>query len=387
MSPVVFVCFGENVQGSAWSWSRRSGESWELVIPNFCLTAGQKGQTDVRSVPVIDWFAGHVGYDGSGLRLGQVVSVGPAGEVRWSRESWETARGSFEAGIQVNRDSRTPQMARETDYLCSPIVLRLSGNPTKFLQGHNVFGPSVGDLGPVIQAVVRSLPPTMRPRDADLEQLPAVQRGRVDVAAMIDLGAHQHVHEWLQTAAKATRSRHGRAVVSGSTVYWGKNSTRWSLKAYCKFCELAEHRPLSDYAALREWCESMLRMELTLRRPELKDRGTLSEAVVWDFYERLVIGVGDVRPMDARLVDSGFAVTLRLLMEKWLNGGDVRFDVPRATFYYYRRQVLDRFGVDISLQRTDQWEEIAAVGFDVDYLKKREVKTFPTQLPLFRVAS
>ncbi len=337
---------------------------------------------------MIDWFGGHVGYDGSGLQLGQTVSLGPAGEVRWRRETWETARGSYEAGIQVNRDSVTEQMARETDYLCSPVVLRLSGNPAKYLQGHNVFGPSVTQLGPVIQAVVRSLPPTMRPRNADSDQLPAVQRGRVDVATMVDLGLHQHVHEWLQTAAKATRSRHGRAQVSGSTVYWGKSSTRWSLKAYCKFCELADHRPLSDYVALREWCESMLRIELTLRRPELKDRGTLPEAVVWEFYERLVIGVGDVRAMDARVAAALFPPALKWFFAAWLEGRDHRFEVPRATFYRYRRMVLEEFGVDISLPRNEQWEDIASVGFDVEYLKTREVKTFPAQLPLaLRVAS
>jgi Phage replication protein CRI len=336
---------------------------------------------------VIDWFAGYVGYDGSGLRLGLVVGVGPDGVVRWQRETWETAKGSFESGIQISREGRTRQMAAETDYLCSPMVLRLGGNPAKFLQGHNVYGPSVSDLGPVIQAVVRGLPPTMRPRNADDPQLPAVQRGRVDVTVMVDLGAHEHVHEWLRTAATATRSRHGRAVVSGSTVYWGKSSTRWSLKAYCKFCELAEHRPLGDYGLLRNWCETMLRIELTLRRPELKNRGTLSEAVVWEFYKRLVIGVGETEQLDARLAESGLSWQLQDTLELWLEGKDVRRRMPRTTLWRYRRLVMDRFGVDISLPRADQWEDIAAVGFDVEYLKAREVKTYPRELPPWGVAA
>ncbi len=341
---------------------------------------------------MIDWFSGHVGYDGSDLALGQVVKVSAAGTVLWSRESWETAEGSFASGMQVSRGSMTDGMEAVADrFLCHPIVLRLSGNPAKYLQGHNVFGPPVSALGPVIQAVVRGLPPTMRPSDADSTVLPAVHRARVDIAVMLDLRTHSAVHSWLQDAARATRSRHGRAMVSGSTVYWGKNSTRWSLKAYCKWCELRDHPPLSHRRELAEWCRSMLRVELTLRRPELKPRGTLSESVVWEYYERLVIGVGDNVRRGVELPEGADALTgkARSVLRMWLDGNDVRHDFigSRTAFYRTRRQILDATGLDISLDVPEDASPSGRVAFDAEWMRGHQVTELPPGLPLFRPAS
>src|ERR1700756_2629886 len=186
---------------------------------------------------MLDWFSGYVGYDASGLEVGRFFEVDRHGEQVRCVPRWETAVGSFEAGVQVTRGlAPDPMLAdgRRLGFLCSPDALRISGNPSKFLQGHNVAGPSVSLLGTVLQALVRSFGEGLRPADCDAAPLPAVHRSRVDVTTAVDLGSHQAVHEWLQLAATTTRSRHGRALDASGTVYWGKNSTRWALKAYCK---------------------------------------------------------------------------------------------------------------------------------------------------------
>lgn len=326
---------------------------------------------------MLDWFSGKVGFNSNSLRLNRISEMTPEGDIIWQSERKFQVRGSFDSSLQIGRDAPNDDMLRATesyDLLCNPVVLVISGNPTKFLQGHNVFGPSVSALAPLIKATVRGLPEGIRPPDADSEKWPAVMRTRVDTTISIDLGQHRLVHEWLHTAGMSTRSKHGRPMVSGDTVYWGKNSRRWTLKAYCKFCELEAHPPkekkLKD--VLKEYCEGHLRLELCLRRLELKDRGTLDESIVWEFMDKVQIGVGKIELDDNVDMLNGI---VGYTFSKWLDGIDVRHELTRRTFYRHRNIILDKTGFDISLE--PQKKQLKRVNYDIDFLKSHEVKVIP----------
>lgn len=332
---------------------------------------------------MLDWFSGYVGYDASSLVLGQFFETNSRGEVVRCRDRWETAKGSFESGIQFTKGLPTDNMlvaSREQGFLCSDqFVLRLSGNPAKYLQGHNAAGPSVRELGPMIQAVVRSFAEEFRPVDADDDRLPAVHRSRVDVTTAVDLGSHDAVHEWLRMAASTTRSRHGRAVDTSGTVYWGKNSRRWSLKAYCKHCELKVH-PAADPGLMNdllEWSLQHLRIELTLRRPELKDRHSLDESLIWEYVQRVEMptmkGLASVN--EVNLVPSH-----RAALQLWADGHDVSRYYSRATFYRYRRSLLDLVGVDIAMDAAAQVKADPYALLGVEELQRREVLVVPTTI-------
>lgn len=346
---------------------------------------------------MLDWFSGYVGYDASALQFGRVLEFTRTGEVLRDRSRWETAirassvpleplemdnRPSHSPGIQVCQGMPTEAMiqaAEERGFLCAPhSVLRLSGNPSKFLQGHNVAGPSVSDLGPVLQALVRSLGDGFRPSDADADALPSVHRSRVDVTTSVDLGSHQQVHDWLLLAATNTRTRHGRARDSSGTVYWGKNSTRWTLKAYCKHCELKEHPPLdrSLMADLLEWTRPQLRIELTLRRPELKDRGTLSEEIIWEFGHRVEVSAVSMKEQAPESLRGHVRAALQL----WYTGTDLTSMYSTATVYRYRKEILEHTGVDILLPRVEQTLEAEKVLLGFDELRAREVKSIPDRI-------
>jgi hypothetical protein len=248
---------------------------------------------------MLDWFTGIVGYDGSRLRVGRWVELSADGEIRREWERAVPVEGSYRSTLLVGRVGPTEDMRRAAPLLglrCPPMSVWVSGNPTKWLQGHNVYGPSVTQLAPTIHDVIRSLPEPMRPGDADDPRGAAFHRARVDVAVSIALGSDALVHEWLGAAEHGTRSRHGRAQRSGSTVYWGQHSRRWSMKAYCKFCELKDHPPAESFDELRLFAEGLLRLELTLRTPELKPRGTLEDEIVFEYWEKVVIGVIDQEP-------------------------------------------------------------------------------------------
>jgi hypothetical protein len=326
---------------------------------------------------MIDWFTGLLGYTGSGLQGNLICEVTPGGDLLWVTEKKTPVRSSYDSSLLLGKAPSTPAMrgaAGHYNFVCAQECLYVSGNPSKWLQGHNVFGPSVAALGPVVQAVVRTLPVEVRPEDADSELWPAVHRSRVDITVAVDLESHRLVHDWLRTAASSTRSRHGRALVSGDTVYWGKSSRRWTMKAYCKFCELVAHPPADGQLGrqLREWCEGHLRLELTLRGIELKPRGSLDEGLVWEYMRRLEIGV--MREIE-RVKEPDLPRAVGKTLSDWMAGKDVRWDLPKSTYYWHRRKILDKVGVDISLAYDAK--AIERAHFDLDSLQAREVKIPP----------
>ena len=331
---------------------------------------------------VLDWFTGYVGYDASQLRLGQVFEVDGDGSMLRRRDRWETAVGSYAATLQLTRAAATEQMlehSRLSGYLCSPAVLQLSGNPSKFLQGHNVAGPSVSQLGPVLQAIARSLSEGLRPADADQATLPAVQRSRLDVTTAVDLDSHEGVHHYLRHLAATGRSRHGRALDSSGTVYFGKHSRRWAIKFYCKHCELDAHRPNVDselLAELLDWTRTHLRIELVLRRPELKDRGTLDESIIWEFVNRLE--VSHMAPKNEP--DAALRAPVKLALGAWYDGRDLAVTLPRRTLYKYRREILDATGIDVMLPRAEQPKHAKRALVTLDELRAREVKGAPARV-------
>lgn len=333
---------------------------------------------------MIDWFAGYVGYDASKMEVGRFFEANAQQQIIRIRPRWETAVGSYEAGVQVTRADAPLDMFdshRKFGFLHSPYVLRMSGNPSKFLQGHNAAGPSVENLGPVLQALVRALGEGLRPADADSPILPSVHRSRVDVTTAVDLGSHDAVHEWIQLACANSRSRHGRAINSSGTVYWGKTSSRWTMKAYCKHCELQAHPPkdVSLLPDLLEWTRTHLRIELTLRRPELKERGTLTEAVIWEFFARLELHTMAVRDyVDAK---AKLSVPCKLALQAWYDGVDVKSFIPsRTTLWRYRKQILEAAGVDVTLPRSSQLPTAMPVLLGMDELQAREVKNVPARI-------
>lgn len=334
---------------------------------------------------MLDWFSGYVGYDASQLVLGRFLEIGPGGEYIRDRDRWETAQGSWESGVQITRGSPTFQMldaSRKEGFLCSEsAVLRVSGNPSKFLQGHNAAGPSVSELGPIVQAMVRGFGEGFRPSDADDERLPAVHRSRVDVTTAVDLDSHQAVHDWLKLASTTTRSRHGRAINSSGTVYWGKKSRRWTLKAYCKHCELKAHPPKHPgmIPDLLEWTRHHLRLELTLRRPELKDRGSLAESIIWEYASRLEIPT--MNNTSLCIDQEGLKPAVRLLLQSWIDGHAVEaMGLSRTTLYRYRKTIQEQVGVDITMNAADQLEADPDALLGIEELQKREVLIVPERI-------
>jgi II/X family phage/plasmid replication protein len=300
---------------------------------------------------MIDWVSAVVPLVGAGyLHNGRVVSMDPDGVIEWMALRRLEVEGSYSTKLQVR--------GRDDD------ALEFSGNPAKFLQGHNVFGSDA--LMPLMASALGEVATRLDvPPSAD--NLADWQSGaypltRVDIAGMIPLDSDKQVRKVLDLLGQHAKTKYQGASVKSGTVYIGKHSRRITLKLYAKGEELMSgkkghglcakvapewHQPLLDYG------RGMLRAELTLRGMELRDRG-LDRASRWsravavellrermnalELNDTLLLADDVVESLPSRLVP---------IYDAWKAGRDLQKLYARRTFYRYRKALLS-FGIDIA---------------------------------------
>lgn len=218
---------------------------------------------------------------------GSIASVDPDGVIEWRVEKKKQIRGSYESSLSIKS--------------LDPTQIILDGNPAKWLQGHNMFGSD--NLIGLIQEVMQKLVPILgfTPTDYDIEcwKTGIYFLKRVDCTAMWELPRRADIRAWLRAAEMQSKSRHGRPITKGGTLYFGKNSRRWSVKFYAKGDEIeAKGHKLPDDIEQRDklidWADNKLRGELTLRSIQLKEK-ELSVAAQWSEstpIEQLIAYIG-----------------------------------------------------------------------------------------------
>jgi II/X family phage/plasmid replication protein len=299
-------------------------------------------------VALIDWLSARLALPHSRLNGGRVVKITPEGSIEWESQCWLDVEGSFDSNCRVRSWGNTH--------------LEFSGNPSKFLQGHNLFGSNDpgGLLYGCLRVVLRHLGVAVPDGVLRLAVLGA-KLSRVDLTESYGLGSRDEVRSWLRAAEDAAYLRYrGRGTLTKEgTLYFGKHSRRWSLKMYCKGDELDAHSlpvELPCRVCLGSWAHDKLRVELTLRGLELRGVG-LSECGLWgdntgqELYLSYVAGLSLSEQMRVSAsVQSGLPPRLRLAYQAWWDGHDLRVQMARRTFYRYRAALLP-FGVDIGVKR------------------------------------
>ena len=290
---------------------------------------------------------------------GHVVALKPDGEIDWRCVKRCSVEGSFSTTLQVRTATHTLER-------CSH--LEISGNPVKFVQGHNLWGtddvPAL--VVATIEAVASSLGLLPSEEDRAAWHAGRVQITRIDLTESFHLDNRAQVLAWLRAAEQTAHLSHrGRGqLVKGSTLYFGKNSRRWSLKLYSKGQEITAKGHGQDailaLPSAREWADRTLRAELTLRSMELKrmgrdmlsgwfeDDGLPSETVTARLLrERLgAMTMTTTSSLSAEVLD-GLRPALRLAYQSWESGSDLRAILPHRTFYKYRAELLPH-GIDIA---------------------------------------
>lgn len=211
---------------------------------------------------MIDWLTLLVPFNGPEISGGRVLQIDEDGSVVSEFLRFLPVEGSFSSSVRVCTESTG--------------LLSISGNPAKFLQGHNLFGSE--DLFKLSFEFVSKV--LEKIGCLDLHTLSCVRRGhfwikRIDLTNSYELNDISEVRAWLQAARVYASGKNQKLDHAGSTIYFGKLSKRMTIKAYCKGDEIKvhplrpEHFTEEQLQILKEWAQNKLRIELTLRRKAL----------------------------------------------------------------------------------------------------------------------
>jgi len=303
---------------------------------------------------MIDWVTARVSYQYRGeITGGRFMSIGADGVIDWQKDRWHSVRGSHSSSLVV-RDIEHPDKLG--------LRLDVSGNPSKFLQGHNLFGPDDVNLavGRMMDKVAGALGLEVTDNDRASWYLGLYVLTRVDVTRSYDVGSPGRVADWLVSASQVAHSRYQPAGNKYTgTLYFGQHSDRVTLKLYDKLAELQKsgHR-LPDtlnaewHHSLMSWASGKLRCEATFRSKWLKDNN-LQLGMAWR------PGLAD-RLLDERLEGIEMSDTMKLsdelagelprrllgIYEMWRAGRDLRSLYSREYLSRVRSQLL-KYGVDI----------------------------------------
>ena len=302
---------------------------------------------------MIDWVTMKLSCDHDGIiSNGQVVSLSKDGDsIEWSLVKFLPVVGSHDATISIRSITQS--------------TIEISGNPAKWLQGHNLFGTN--DLKRLIWVFFNKLLdiPELKLKPT-LSQLHAIKEGkltvsRVDINETWFLKDRNEVLSWLRAAGQKMRLKHrGAGQFKGDTLYFGKSSRRWFIKCYSKGDEINGKK--SNFPdtlrtpQMLEYADRALRLELTLKSNQLRE-WCLHDVAHWGedtgkmLLLKLIEGLemsDNMRLTDDKLNDLKPAVKMAYFT--WLAGQDLKQMLPPRTFYRYRTQ-LKALGIDIGIAR------------------------------------
>ena len=303
---------------------------------------------------MIDWVTARLRctHDSSKLFGGLVVSMNAKGEVEWQTEKRVVVEGSYSKNITVRS---------HTDG-----VIEVSGNPAKFLQGHNVFGSD--DLIHLITKTLDRLIALDIGLTPTEEELQKIAKGffavtRVDVNEHFAFNSEKSAKAYLRAIANSSNMRHrGAGQFRGDTLYFSPQSRRMVAKIYHKGDEIhsrkKEHRLHDDFLAIPElvfYATNSLRLELKILSTQLKD-WELNFGYNWTletpfyllkkhFIDKLELS--ENMPIQDDVLET-LPSKLRLVHSAWSSGEDLKRVLPETRFRRHRK-ALQQYGIDIAI--------------------------------------
>jgi II/X family phage/plasmid replication protein len=337
---------------------------------------------------VIDWITfraplAHQVGEGGPLYGGAVLMTDSKGELVFDRPKFMNLPNP-EIG------SSSTRIAISSVFVGSRPHIQVSGNPTKFFQGHNVFGTD--DLHGLVLAMLYSICHLkgIKPSSYDIRDWyeGAINLSRVDINYSFDYGTQDRVLHAVAGLFRCGRlvDRSAPTMFKDETVQFGSRRSAWFIKAYAKGREMARHS--SKLHSLRElhphvfdYANRLLRVEVQLNPEFLKDEG-LDQLSKWtashpqDVHDRLVakLMISEGNMLETPEILASLDRHSRLAYTLWFNGSNIRAHMGRTKFYESKK-VLKQHGIDISIARV---EEALPDYSNVEFLRRvREARSEP----------
>lgn len=313
---------------------------------------------------MIDWVTfvaplEHVRGPGGPFDAGEVLSTVPdpsrpgGTALEWKVLKRKSFEGSYSSSIQIQSTMTEAGMPG----------IWVSGNPSKWFQGHNVFGSDDlrGLVAEMLARICSSVGIEPSPMDRVFWDSGCIRLSRVDVTYSFDLGTLSRVRNALRSLDATANLKHrGRGHFKGDSLTFGKGSRRWSLTLYAKGAEIevAKHKLPLELAetSIPKHAQGLLRAEVRLLSLQLADE-KLSYVAQWgdnspqELHQRLLSGlqISEASMLDSTVID-GLPGRLQAAYQLWRDGHDLRSMFSRPTFYRYRTELL-KHGVDISVKQ------------------------------------
>lgn len=215
--------------------------------------------------------------------------------------------------------------------------LLISGNPTKWLQGHNVWGV---DSWSIVVAFLHRLAEVL-----NLGRVYMVGVSRLDITYSVVMSSEADVQAALSAIGNTTADRWGRPVMRRDTVYFG-HQQRARLVCYSKAPEYRRH--MSKLSELRNIdLPPILRLELRLGRNWFAENNWMD--CISDEYRRSRWDdmINRIRINELETLDiSAMPRRVQKVYGLWVAGVDLAQVYSRASLYRYAKE-LRGFGIDI----------------------------------------
>ena len=302
---------------------------------------------------MIDWVTAKIPCRNTGrICDGKVVKLNAdETEVEWTTQTRLSVSGSYDSSISIRSVTEN--------------TIEVSGNPSKWLQGHNLFGTNdlKGLMYEFMQTLLMNYDIGLHPTIEEMENIKAgyYTVSRVDINETWFLKNRSEVLAWIRSAGqKVSMPYRGKGVFKGDTLYWGKGSKYFYLKCYSKGDEI-DGKKSNFPKELRipemlDFADRALRIELVLCSKALRE-WHINMPCNWSLELPKMLLLNHVRALEMSSnfeLDDDILVTLptklRLYYKAWLRGDDLRQDLPKRTYYRIRKQ-LKEYDINIELVR------------------------------------
>lgn len=300
---------------------------------------------------MIDWVSGVINLKHKVIEAGRFISIDSDGSVEFE----SVKKRSFQGSYSTNFVCKSQGAVDDNGYSHE---LYFTGNPSKFLQGHNVFGSS--DVKSLLFGVFSSEFINQHLK-ADLSQLSAsikkTKVTRIDVTDSLQFDNRNQVRAYINQLSAIAHTRNGRPAQKGWTLSFNPGSRRWKLKVYSKGDELDAHKLHRDFPHkdfIKQQADSLCRVELRLHSLELAENGInsvneLTQEKLAEIYAEYVGRVQMSEKLDITPEEiQALPWSLKATYNNWKGGIDLLASMKPSTYRRHRLQLREKVGIDIS---------------------------------------